>query len=214
MRRTSFTHADAIPRPRWTVPALVVAAAMLAGWPISAASAADPRIAAEPVVAAAAQQGVPAVSARQAASLIARYTDIRLIDVRTFGEIVFGGLPEPVHFHVPYVLIDEAHDYDAANGRYRLVANPDFPAAIANVLKGEAGGRQTTLLLICSIGERSTKAASYLAKLGYSNVYAVIDGTDGMAGASSASGLSGWRAAGLPWSANMNSRQAYKSPSM
>lgn len=200
-------------------PARLVGGAVLIGALFAAPAvwAADPRVDA---VAKPSLEGAdkPAtVTARQAFDLVTRNADIVLVDVRTFGETVFTGVPTQIYRHVPYLFDDDMHEFDARNGRYKLVPNSDFPKAMEDLVSGLKGGKSASIILICSVGERSARAAEYLARLGFENVYSVADGIDGFdsrGGERPGSAGHGWRGEGLPWSSTLRPDQAYKSPSM
>ena len=180
-----------------------------------AALAADPRL---PVTVKAADlpalyrvEGHLYVTAREAADAVAKLPGLLLIDVRTFTETLFNGVATPMHRHIPYVMLDADHSYDPANQRYKLEPNPDFVKAVDNLLAEHKLTRSATLIVYCSVGERSARAANLLAGSGFPNVYSVVDGFEGD---TSAKVGPGWKAAGMAWSHRMTPAQAYKSPSM
>ena len=151
------------------------------------------------------------VTAREAADVVAKLPNVLLIDVRTYAETLFNGIATPMHRHIPYVMLDVDHSYDAGNQRYKLEPNPDFVKAVDNLLAEHKLNRGATLILYCSVGERSARAANLLGGSGFANVYSMVDGFEG--DATSKAGP-GWKTAGLPWSHRMAPSQAYKSPSM
>lgn len=191
------------------------AAAMLAavgGWPAGAADRPSLATAVNP-------DSVPLerrtpqglyVTAREAHAAVQSRADVLLIDVRTPGETVFSGLATAMTRNIPYLVIEDGHAFDAGQRRYKLVANPDFPKAVAQLLAGKKLGPEAVLILYCSVGERSAKAAALLAASGYSQVYSMIDGfnDDTRTG-----GGAGWKGAGLPWGYELSAAQAYHSPS-
>lgn len=148
------------------------------------------------------------VTAREAFAALQARPEILLIDVRTPGETVFAGLATPVTRNIPYVMLEDGHAFDAERRRYKLTVNPDFPKAVANLLEERKLGKDAVLILYCSVGERSAKAAALLANSGYTNVYSMVDGFEGEGG-----NFPGWRASGLPWGFVMTPDQAYHSPS-
>ena len=88
------------------------------------------------------------------------------------------------------------------------------PRVVAQVRNAERGGsRDSVLILYCTSGERSAKAASYLASTGYGSVHTVVDGVSGEA-PTRAGTARGWKGAGLPWTSALNKQQLYQSPSM
>ena len=149
------------------------------------------------------------VTAKEAAALLAASPSLLLIDVRTTAEPVFLGLAKPTFRNVPYLVLDDTFEFDDKAGRYKLVANPDFPKAIELLFAERKLARDAPVILTCTSGERSAKAASYLASLGYTRVYSMVDGLEG----DDAPGMPGWKRAGMPWTFTMTKAQAYKSPS-
>ncbi len=149
------------------------------------------------------------VTARDTYAGLQSRGDVLLIDVRTPGEVVFSGLATPMTRNIPYLVIEDGHAYDAGQRRYKLVANPDFPKAISVLLAEKKHGPNAILILYCTVGERSAKAAALLAASGYSRVYTMVDGFEG----GSAAAGPGWKGAGLPWGYEMSASQAYQSPS-
>ena len=132
-----------------------------------------------------------------------------LIDVRTHEETLFNGVAAPMRRHIPYVVPDLDHTYDATAERYKLEPNPDFLKAVENLLAELKLDRSATLILYCSVGERSGRAASLLSRSGFPNAYSMVDGFEG--DPTSKAGP-GWKAVGLPWTYKLSPEQAYRSP--
>jgi rhodanese-related sulfurtransferase len=116
-----------------------------------------------------------------------------------------------MHRHIPYVVPDFDHTYDPAAQRYRLETNPDFVKAVDNLLIELKLDRRATLIIYCSVGERSARAANLLNRSGFASAYSMVDGFDGHP--KGKAGL-GWKANGLPWTYALKASQAYKSPTM
>lgn len=152
------------------------------------------------------------VTALEAHAAMLRNPRILLIDVRTHEETVFNGIASPMHRHVPYVVLEDDRAYDADRGRYKMSTNPDFAKAIEQLFAEYKLPRDATVILYCSTGERSAKAANYLRQIGYGRVYTMVDGFDGEQGEAGALGR-GWKRSGLPWTSDLSASQAYKSPS-
>ena len=151
------------------------------------------------------------LTAREAHRVATTLPRIVVIDVRTHGETLFNGVATPMHRHIPYVMLDVDQSYDTKNARYRLEPNPDFVKAVEMLLTEMKLDRTATLVVYCSVGERSARATNLLARSGFTTVYSVADGFEGEA--SSKIGP-GWKASVLPWSQQLKPQQAYKSPSM
>lgn len=105
-----------------------------------------------------------------------------LIDVRTIEERTFVG-------HVPNSL-HVAWEYGTAKTK-----NPRFLRELEKVAPKDA-----VVLLLCRSGKRSAKAAEALTKIGYANVFNVLEGFEGELDANQhRGGNDGWRYWGLPW---------------
>lgn len=151
------------------------------------------------------------LTAREAHRAVSTLPGIVLIDVRTHEETLFNGVAEPMHRHIPYLIADLDHSYDAEQGRYKLETNPYFPRSVDELLAELKLDRGATIIVYCSVGERSARAANLLLQSGFKNVYSMVEGFEG----EPASRIGpGWKAAGLPWSHHMRREQAYKSPAM
>lgn len=150
------------------------------------------------------------LTAREAHAAVATLPGVVLIDVRTHEETMFNGVATPMHRHIPYVIPDADHSYDDVNQRYKLAPNPDFVKAVDNLLGELKLDRTVTLILYCSVGERSGRAASLLTQSGFTRAYSMVDGFEGN---SQSKAGPGWKASGLPWSHRLAPSQAYKSPS-
>ena len=138
---------------------------------------------------------------------------VRLIDIRSRAEVAFLGLPVRADKHIPYMVMPMMPEYDDAKGTYKLELNPDFPGDFENYAKSAGITLDTPIILMCRSGSRSARAADLLSKMGYSNVYSLIDGYEGdKAGDGPHKGqrvMNGWRNAGLAWSYKISDSQAY-----
>lgn len=155
--------------------------------------------------------GVRPLNAREAYRLTGDTPGVLLVDVRTHDETLFNGIATPMARHIPYLMPDIDHSYDPAAGRYKLEPNPDFVKAVRNLLTERGLGDDALMILYCSVGERSARAASLLVQSGFANVASMSDGFEGNPVSQTGPG---WKAAGLPWTHWMKPEQAYKSPSM
>lgn len=193
--------------------AFVIGCSLVLAW--GAAQAADPRIRmsidASVLPANARTETGLLLTAREAYRAVSTLPDVVLLDVRTHEETLFNGVATPMHRHIPYVIPDIDHSYDAGAQRYRLEPNPDFVKAVDNLLAEMKLDRTATLIVYCSVGERSARSANLLARTGFANVYSIADGFDGDPAAKAGPG---WKASGLPWTHQLQASQAYKSPSL
>ena len=108
------------------------------------------------------------------------------IDVRTRGEITSEGMPALADANIPYIM---------QRSEKEVVVNNDFVPAVKARLQEKGLDEQSPILLICRQGNRSAKAVNALAKVGYKNVYHVVDGANG------------WKQSQLPWSSEVDSEK-------
>ncbi len=122
---------------------------------------------------------------------------VNIIDVRTPEEYLFVGHAEMAR-NIPLVFIE--YRWDAEKDEPAVRPNPDFVSRVKGLF-----GPTDTLLMICRSGGRSAWAVNALAQGGFTNVYNVIDGTEGDKVAEEGSLYlgkrmkNGWKNAGLPW---------------
>ena len=116
--------------------------------------------------------------------LAARRSHTLFVDVRAPEELTASGVAAGVAANAPVVI-------PSPDGNHR--ANPDFVATVARRLDDWGLTKADPIVLICHTGRRSAMAANLLARVGYANVYSVIDGFEG-----DGSQARGWKASGLP----------------
>lgn len=130
------------------------------------------------------------------------------VDLRTHGELYALGMATGVDANVQYELLTEKW---SEKGNFKRRFNPDFLAAMDGLVAKKGMGKDDTIILICRSGKRSAKAASLMAKAGYTNIYHVVDGYEGdKAKEGPHKGqriVNGWKNAGLPWSYTMREEQ-------
>ena len=107
------------------------------------------------------------------------------VDVRTKGEITKYGTPTLANAHIPYKL----KQWNEQQNKFQMVDNPKFLPNIDTQMKKQGLNGQNSIILICSQGKRSAKAAKALATKGYENVYTVLGGV-----------VKGWQSSHLPLS--------------
>ena len=151
------------------------------------------------------------VSAAEAGDLLKAHSDILLIDEPTRAEVMFVGMPTLAVKNIPFVDFG-SYAYDSKKKAYKLDPNPAFADELARLVAQKGGDKTTTLLLICRSGTRSSKAAGELAKLGYANVYSVIDGFEGDTDKEGRRTVNGWKNAGLPWTQKLERERLYREP--
>lgn len=121
------------------------------------------------------------LKSEEAARYLARFPDMVLIDVRPRRFVGPEGTPVQAAGHVPF-LVDQAEAAVTAPAvsSPRMTVNPAFAADVDALVRGKGRGKDATVMLICGSGMFSARAADLLAEAGYRNVYAIIDGMDGL----------------------------------
>ncbi|WP_137703336.1 rhodanese-like domain-containing protein [Marimonas lutisalis] len=141
--------------------------------------------------------------------------EVRLIDIRSRAEVSFLGLPVRANKHIPYMVMPMIPEFDAAKGTYKLELNPNFPSDFESYAQATGILPETPIILMCRSGSRSARAADLLYKMGYRNVYSLVDGYEGdkvKDGPHKGERvMNGWRNAGLAWSYMISDAQAYDS---
>jgi rhodanese-related sulfurtransferase len=138
---------------------------------------------------------------------------VLLIDVRTPEEIQYvGNAGELMDANIPYVLNDIS-GYDEKLKHYKVTPNSDFVTAVNELVEKKGLDKNSPMILMCRSGDRSSKAASLLAKAGYTKVYSVVDGFEGdKAKEGENKGkrtVNGWKNAKLPWTYAMDKDKMY-----
>lgn len=140
-------------------------------------------------------------------------TKAYFVDVRTRAEVSYVGMATAADANIPYV----EHPYDAPwddkNARFKLDVNSDFGPELARRMELAGLTKNDAVILICRSGDRSARAASLLADLGYTKVYSVVDGFEGDAVKDGPRAgqrvVNGWKNAGLPWSYRLEKSKMY-----
>jgi rhodanese-related sulfurtransferase len=130
-----------------------------------------------------------------------------LLDVRTPEEYSFVG-HAPMGVNIPSQLW--TGKFDPEKKDYPLADNPDFEELVKARFKPD-----DTILVICRSGHRGVAAVNRLAKVGFTNVYNVVDGFEGDKVSEEESYYkgkrmrNGWKNAGLPWTTDLDPRLVY-----
>ena len=138
--------------------------------------------------------------------------NVYLVDVRTQSEVEFLGMPVAADINIPY-MFNDVDEWDAEKYRYKKVPNSNFSVTLAEKLEEAGLNKEATILLMCRSGTRSSKAASLLNKLGYTQAYTVVDGFEGdkvKEGEHKGQRLvNGWKNANLPWTYKLAEEKVY-----
>jgi len=137
---------------------------------------------------------------------------VYLVDVRTQSEVEFLGMANAVDANIPY-MFNDLSEWDAEKHRYKKVPNSNFSVTLEERLEEAGYNKDSTILLMCRSGTRSSKAANLLNQLGYTKAYTVVDGYEGdKATEGKHKGqrvVNGWRNANLPWTYNLEEDKLY-----
>ena len=138
--------------------------------------------------------------------------NVYLVDVRTQSEVELLGMPVAADINIPY-MFNDVDEWDAEKYRYKKVPNSNFSVTLAEKLEEAGLNKEATILLMCRSGTRSSKAASLLNKLGYTQAYTVVDGFEGdkvKEGEHKGQRLvNGWKNANLPWTYKLAEEKVY-----
>ena len=153
------------------------------------------------------------VTAKQAHEMVSNNAENMLfVDVRTRPELEFVGYTNMVDANIPYMMND-LYEFDDKKQRFKKVPNSNFSVVLEDVLTAKGLTKDSTVILMCRSGSRSSKAASLLNKIGYTNVYTVVDGFEGDKAKSGPNKgkrlVNGWKNAELPWSYKLNMAKMY-----
>jgi rhodanese-related sulfurtransferase len=118
-----------------------------------------------------------------------QYVDAALVDVRTDAEWNYVGVPDLSNSAARFVQLS-----------WMLYPNYVKNQQFNPSLEAQVVGKDTPLFFLCKVGGRSAQAAASASMLGYKYCYNIIGGFEGeLNAAQQRGGLSGWKAAGLPW---------------
>lgn len=141
--------------------------------------------------------------------------DVLLIDVRNQAEIHYTGIADIVDANIPYRFdsTEWKMKKNSAFGTFKKPKNPNFAAAVENLLKDKGMDKDTPLIIMCSAGTRAPFAAKVLHKAGFTRVYTQVEGFEGpRAKEGEKKGkrvVSGWKLIGLPWSYDLMPEKMY-----
>jgi rhodanese-related sulfurtransferase len=124
-----------------------------------------------------------ALTPQEAFEVLQKTPHAKLVDVRSQAELdLVGRVPDAAHVEWAF--------YPG------MAANPDFAVQLAMQIDKEA-----LVIFMCRTGGRSHNAAATATKLGFTEVYNMLEGFEGEANAEKQRTLiNGWKHAGLPWS--------------
>ncbi|MDZ7813852.1 MAG: rhodanese-like domain-containing protein [Ideonella sp.] len=138
------------------------------------------------------------------------HTKVLFVDLRTRAEAMYVGMAEGVDALVPFVEHQELMtDWDDKRSIYKLEPLQDFVPEMLRRLQTKGLTKDSTVILICRSGDRSSKGADRLAVEGFTKVYSVVDGFEGDMSKDGRRSLNGWKNAGLAWSYKLDKSKMY-----
>lgn len=142
--------------------------------------------------------------AKNTAPYLKAHKDAILIDVRTPEELEFTGWAPRTNIHVPLYLVDQSRDsWNKKKSQYGFMGNR-FKKQVAIELKKLHVKKDQIIFTMCRSGSsRSPRAADILTKMGYTNVYTILNGFEGHKrkdGNRGARTINGWKNSGAEWS--------------
>lgn len=144
------------------------------------------------------------VTAVEAYELLKKDESILFIDVRTRAEVAFLGMPALTDTNIPYMLVGDWDEWDKKKNTFKIQPNSNFLPYFDDYIQSHDLNKNSKIIVICRSGNRSAKAVNILSKVGYTNVYSVIDGFEG------SSKTNGWKFNGLPWSNKLDQNKMYQ----
>jgi rhodanese-related sulfurtransferase len=116
-----------------------------------------------------------------------------LIDVRTQAEWAYVGTPD-IQALGKTPLFLEWQSYPS------MAVDANFTVRLEALLQARGVERGASLVFLCRSGARSRHAAIVMTSAGWQSCFNVSDGFEGpLDGSRRRSGVSGWKAGGLPW---------------
>ena len=140
---------------------------------------------------------------------------VLLVDVRNRAEIHYTGIPDAVDANIPYRFNSNIWKTknDGIRGTYKKPKNPDFAAAMENLVKSKKLTKDSPIIITCASGVSAPFAARVLHKAGFTKVYIQIEGFEGPRAKSGPMKgkrvVKGWKKSGLPWSYDLIAEKMY-----
>jgi rhodanese-related sulfurtransferase len=132
---------------------------------------------------------------------------VKILDVRTPEEYFFVG-HAPMARNIP--LLFWTGKWNQEGKKYDLKRNPDFEEQVKKYYKPT-----DTVMVMCRTGERAAEAVNAMAKLGFTDVYNIVDSFDGDLITDPDSYYigkrmkNGWRNSGSPWTYDIDTTLIY-----
>jgi len=132
---------------------------------------------------------------------------VLFVDVRTIEELLFVGVPDGIDGHASFGIM-YYDKWDKEKKTFVRNPNPDFLSQFEIWALDKGVEKTDPIVLICRSGDRSAMYAALLQRLGYTNVWSVVDGFEGDLAKDGPNkgkrAVNGWKNVGLPWSYNVD----------
>ncbi len=153
------------------------------------------------------------LSAAEALAMKRRDGDaLAFVDVRTRAELKYVGAPQQIDVNLPLRFF-QTDRWSQRNASFATDPNRRFAAELLAWLATRGGDRDTPIILMCQSGSRSPIAAKLLHRAGFSTVYTLYEGFEGVKAKSGERAgqrvVNGWKNAGLPWSYRLAREKMY-----
>ena len=140
---------------------------------------------------------------------------VLLLDVRNQAEIHYTGIPDIVDANIPYRFDSTKWKMKKKSefGTYIKPKNPDYVAAVENILKAKKLTKDSPVIIMCATGNRAPFAVKALHKAGFKKVYSQVEGFEGIRAKTGENKgkrvVSGWKVRNLPWSYDLVPEKMY-----
>jgi len=140
---------------------------------------------------------------------------VLLLDVRNQAELHYTGIPDTVDANIPYRFDSSQWKMKKKGnfGTFKKPKNPDFVAAVENVLKAKNLTKESPVIIMCASGSRAPFAVRSLYEAGFKKVYSQIEGFEGARAKEGENKgkrvVSGWKVRNLPWSYDLIPEKMY-----
>ena len=143
---------------------------------------------------------------------------VTFVDVRTRAEVQYTGFTGYADANIPIMFQPGNYEWkadkkDPLTGQFKKAPNRDFSRAVYKLVKSRGLDKSAPVIVMCTAGKRSTAAAKALHKAGYSRVYNLYEGFEGvMATGGYYRGqrvVNGWKNAALPWGYRLPASKMY-----
>lgn len=140
---------------------------------------------------------------------------VLLLDVRNLAELHYTGAPDLIDANIPYKFntSEWVSNENSITGTFSMKENPNFVAAVENVLKSKNMTKENPIIIMCATGARAPFATRLLHQAGFKKVYAQMEGFEGIRATKGKHkgkrNVSGWKHSKLPWSYDLIAKKMY-----